>query len=96
MIIKKYFLLSFLAFSTFIFAQPSLESLLESYLGYKKLRFDINIQFQITENKEISAEVSYIDNRYLIFTFKNHLYLKIFIIVTIFSSQFFTQMFMRK
>ncbi|MBL5982302.1 hypothetical protein X925_05300 [Petrotoga sp. 9T1HF07.CasAA.8.2] len=91
MIIKKYFLLSFLAFSTFIFAQPSLESLLESYLGYKKLRFDINIQFQITENKEISAEVSYIDNRYLIFTFKKpSLFEDIYYCYDFFESVFYT------
>jgi len=68
MINKKYLLFSLLVFSTYIFAQPSVQGLLESYSGYKKLKFVIDIQFQITNSKEIAGRLSYIDNRYIIFT----------------------------
>ncbi|KUK83538.1 MULTISPECIES: hypothetical protein [Petrotoga] len=91
MTIKKYLLFSFLAFSTFIYAQPNLESLLESYLGYKKLKFEVDIQFQITESKEISAELRYIDNRYLIFSFeKPSLFKDIYYCYDFFESVFYT------
>jgi len=91
MINKKYLLFSLLVFSTFMFAQPSLEGLLESYLGYKKLKFDIDIQFQITDSKEISGKLSYIDNRYIIFTFeKPSLFKDIYYCYDFFESVFFT------
>jgi len=91
MINKKYLLFSLLAFSTIIFAQPRIEGILESYLGYKKLKFDIDIQFQITSNKEISTELSYIDNRYIIFTFEKPSLLKdIYYCYDLFESVFYT------
>ncbi|PNR95150.1 hypothetical protein [Petrotoga olearia] len=91
MINKKYLLFYLLAFSTLIFAKPSVEGLLESYLGYKKLKFDINIQFQITESKEISTKLSYIDNRYIIFTFeKPSLFKDIYYCYDLFEAVFYT------
>jgi len=91
MINKKYLLFSLLVFSSFIFAQPNLEGILESYLGYKKLKFDIDIQFQITDIKEISAQLSYIDNRYIIFTFeKPSLFKNIYYCYDLFDTVFYT------
>ncbi|MDY6895326.1 MAG: hypothetical protein SVO01_07935 [Thermotogota bacterium] len=91
MINKKYLLFSLLVFSTFTFAQPSLRGLLESYLGYKKLKIDIDIQFQITNSKEIAGRLSYIDNRYIIFTFEQpSLFKDIYYCYDFFDTVFYT------
>jgi len=91
MINKKYLLFSLLVFSTYIFAQPSVQGLLESYSGYKKLKFVIDIQFQITNSKEIAGRLSYIDNRYIIFTFeKPSLFKDIYYCYDLFDTVFYT------
>lgn len=76
MIKRRKILIIFLAISTLFFSQETIDGLLKTYLGNKNLEFEVEVLFEITEAKKVSAEIDYLGNRYLIITFESPSLLK--------------------